>query len=125
MGIKWKYVFILVFLFGSALLPALLWVVDHAGAAVSGAGGSAAAGLRVKLGLSPTPKERLTNFYAKHNPDKVDEVDGLIAKYAGNYPKMIKVLEAKYGDYGYFMNWENDVSFSTFLKKELGVWWPR
>ena len=42
----------------------------------------------------------------------------LIKKYSGNYPKMVKVLEAKYHDYGFFLGWEEDANFKTFFKKE-------
>ena len=121
-GIKWKYVAFLALLFGSAILPALLWVVDNVGGLLGAGASSSISGLGAKLGMSATPTERLTSFYEKHNPDKVDEVDALIAKYAGNYPKMVKVLEAKYGDYGYFMGWENDASFTSFLSKEGAKW---
>ena len=121
-GIKWKYVAFLALLFGSAILPALLWVVDNVGGLLGAGASSSLSGLGAKLGMSATPTERLTSFYEKHNPDKVDEVDALIAKYAGNYPKMVKVLEAKYGDYGYFMGWENDASFTAFLSKEGAKW---
>ena len=33
---------------------------------------------------------------------------------------MIKVLEAKYGDYGFFLGWEQDRTFGKFLKTQAG-----
>lgn len=107
---KWKYILFLALLTGTAVLPALLWVVDSAGSAFA---------LTAAAFFGKTPKARLVKFYRKHNPAKVDEVPKLINKYAGDYPKMIKVLEAKYGDYGFFLNWENDADFSKFAQKEL------
>ena len=40
-----------------------------------------AAQATARMGLTPTPKDRLQLFYEKHNPEKVDEVDHLIDKY--------------------------------------------
>ena len=34
--------------------------------------------------------------------------------------QMIKVLEAKYGDYGFFLGWEQDRTFGKFLKTQAG-----
>ena len=31
-----------------------------------------------------------------------------------------KVLEAKYGDYGFFLGWEQDRTFGKFLKTQAG-----
>mmetsp|Transcript_18013 Transcript_18013/g.55412 ORF Transcript_18013/g.55412 Transcript_18013/m.55412 type:complete len:258 (-) Transcript_18013:916-1689(-) len=121
-GIKWKYVAFLVLLFGSAAMPVVLFLVDNLGG-VFGTGATAAFGAATaRMGLTPTPKDRLQLFYEKHNPEKVDEVDHLIDKYAGSYPKMVKVLEAKYGDYGFFLGWEQDRTFKSFLMKEAGEW---
>ena len=33
---------------------------------------------------------------------------------------MIKVLEAKYGDYGFFLGWEKDRTFGAFMKTQAG-----
>lgn len=52
-GIKWKYVAFLCLLFGSAILPAVLWIVDHVGAA----SGGAFSGLSAKFGsFAPRPR---------------------------------------------------------------------
>ena len=119
-GIKWKYVAFLALLFGSAILPVVLWVVDHAGGLLGTGLTKAIGASTARMGLTPTPKDRLAKFYEKHNPEKVGEVDHLVQKYAGDYPKMIKVLEAKYGDYGFFLGWEQDRTFGKFMKTQLG-----
>lgn len=37
------------------------------------------------------------NFYAKHAPEKITQVDKLLKKYADDLPKMYQVLHIKYG----------------------------
>ena len=69
--------------------------------------------------MMPTPKERLVKFYKKHNPEKIDEVDRLLTKYAGSYEKMVKVLESKYEDYGFFIGWEQDSDWRVLMQKEM------
>lgn len=39
----------------------------------------------------------LTEFYEKHNPEKVAQVDDLLEKYKGNEEALIKEVHAKYG----------------------------
>ena len=34
---------------------------------------------------------------------------------------MVKVLEAKYGDYGFFLGWEKDRTFSAFVKSQAAT----
>ena len=46
--------------------------------------------------LGKSPKELLISFYREKNPSKVDEVDKLLAKYAGNEEKLFQNLAAKY-----------------------------
>uniref|UniRef100_A0A7S3JUU8 Uncharacterized protein n=1 Tax=Aureoumbra lagunensis TaxID=44058 RepID=A0A7S3JUU8_9STRA len=116
--IKWKYVIMLLLLTGTAVLPAALWVIDTFFAASSNAASVGISTIVARMGMTPTPKERLIKFYKKHNPEKVDEVPTLVHKYAGNYEKMIKILEAKYGDYGFFIGWQEDADFKKFMKKE-------
>ena len=116
--IKWKYVGVLVLLFGTAVLPAALWVMDNAFSASNSALSASASAFASRAGLTPTPKARLVKFYEKHNPEKIAEVPSLIHKYAGSYPKMIKVLEAKYHDYGFFIGWKEDADFQKFMKQE-------
>jgi hypothetical protein len=61
-----------------------------------------------KMGIGPSPKKRVISFYEKHDPSKLQEVNEIISKYYGDYPTLIKRLERKYHDYGYFLNWEED-----------------
>jgi hypothetical protein len=95
-GIKWKYVAFLALLFGSAILPVVLWIVDHAGGLLGTGLTKAIGASTARMGLTPTPKDRLAKFYEKHNPEKVGEVDHLVQKYAGDYPKMIKVRSRRF-----------------------------
>jgi histone H3/H4 len=44
-----------------------------------------------------TPKEQLVSFYKKHNPEKLDNVDATLAKYAGNERVLFEKLDNKYG----------------------------
>mmetsp|Transcript_26919 Transcript_26919/g.80703 ORF Transcript_26919/g.80703 Transcript_26919/m.80703 type:complete len:258 (+) Transcript_26919:207-980(+) len=118
--IKWKYVAFLFLLFGASALPVLLWVVDNMGSLVGAGVAASFSAAGAKMGLTATPKDRLKLFYEKHNPEKASEVDHLIDKYAGSYPKMIKVLEAKYNDYGFFLGWEKDRTLGAFVKTQAG-----
>ncbi|KAG5181326.1 P-loop containing nucleoside triphosphate hydrolase protein [Tribonema minus] len=45
----------------------------------------------------PSARERLHAFYARHNPDKADEADGILARYAGREGVLFAKLEQKYG----------------------------
>lgn len=44
-----------------------------------------------------TIEERLTKFYEKYQPDKIDSVPGLLEKYAGKEDKLFAALTQKYG----------------------------
>ena len=52
---------------------------------------------------SPAPmeshamREKMLQFYRKHNPDKVDKVDRLLEKYKNNLDDMFEALHNKYG----------------------------
>ena len=41
-------------------------------------------------------KEILTSFYQQHNPSKIDEIDKLLQKYAGNEEQLFRNLAKKY-----------------------------
>mmetsp|Transcript_27577 Transcript_27577/g.84609 ORF Transcript_27577/g.84609 Transcript_27577/m.84609 type:complete len:271 (-) Transcript_27577:1183-1995(-) len=116
--VKWKHVALLALLTGTAVLPGVLWAADHLFALSGSALALSASAFASRAGLTPTPKDRLVKFYEKHNPDKVSDVPQLVHKYAGNYDKMVKTLEAKYGDYGFFLGWRDDADFKAFVKKE-------
>mmetsp|Transcript_13115 Transcript_13115/g.15413 ORF Transcript_13115/g.15413 Transcript_13115/m.15413 type:complete len:161 (-) Transcript_13115:85-567(-) len=89
-----------------------------------------------KLGVGPSPKKRVLSFYEKHDPAKIDEVGSILGKYYGDYPKLIKRLERKYADYGYFINWEKDEAPMTlamdkvyetrdYMQKQFNVYAPQ
>ena len=42
-------------------------------------------------------RARMQRFYAKYAPDKVGEVDGLMAKYQSDLPRVIEAMRTKYG----------------------------
>merc|ERR1712127_100858 len=42
-------------------------------------------------------KARLTAYFKKHNPDKIDSVDKLLGSYKGKEEELFKKLSAKYG----------------------------
>jgi hypothetical protein len=117
-GIKWKYVGFLALMFGTACLPAILWIVDNVGGLMGSGVSKSIGAATARMGFTPTPKDRLALFYAKHDEEKVEKVDHLVQKYAGDYSKMIKVLEAKYGDYGFFLGWEQDRTMTKFMKTQ-------
>ncbi|CAJ1961685.1 unnamed protein product [Cylindrotheca closterium] len=51
-------------------------------------------------GSSTSHKERLFEFYKKHNPSKLDTVDATLLKYKGKEDEMFQKLEAKYNKAG-------------------------
>ena len=105
-GIKTLPLVFLIMLTGTTVLPALLYLGDYLGAFVQK--NHLMGNLGHRLGIGPNPKKRVISFYEKHDPEKIAEVPTILAKYYGDYPKLVKRLERKYGDYGYFLNWEQD-----------------
>lgn len=105
-GIKTLPLVMLIMLTGTTLIPALLYMGDFVSAFIQK--NHVLGNLGQRLGIGPNPKKRVISFYEKHDPEKLTEVDGILAKYYGDYPKLVKRLERKYGDYGYFLNWEKD-----------------
>lgn len=105
-GIKTLPLIMLIMLTGTTVLPALLYMSDYLGAWAQKK--HLLGNLGHKLGIGPSPKKRVISFYEKHDPEKLNEVDHILSKYYGEYPKLTKRLERKYSDYGYFLNWEDD-----------------
>jgi len=105
-GIKTLPLVMLVMLTGTTLLPAILYMGDYFSAFI--AKNHIMGNLGHRLGIGPSPKKRVLSFYEKHDPEKLSEVPTILSKYYGDYPKLVKRLERKYGDYGYFLNWEKD-----------------
>ena len=116
-GIKTGPLILLVMLMGTTLLPALLYAGDWFGNFIQKQHILGNLGHRLNIGASP--KKRVLSFYEKHSPEKIDEVDAILAKYYGDYPKLVKRLERKYQDYGYFLNWEQDEAPMTLAFEKL------
>jgi len=116
-GIKTLPLIFLLMLTGTTVLPALIYMSDYIGKYtrknhIMGSIGH-------KLGIGASPKRRVVSFYEKHDPVKVDDVPKLMSKYYGEYPKLIKRLERKYNDYGYFLHWQEDEAPSKLAKEQL------
>lgn len=105
-GIKTLPLVMLIMLTGTTLLPAILYFGDYMSAFIQK--NHIMGNLGHRLGVGPSPKKRVLSFYEKHDPDKLSEVPTILSKYYGDYTKLVKRLERKYGDYGYFLNWEKD-----------------
>ncbi len=116
-GIKSGPLIMLIMLTGTTLLPALLYAGDWLGAFIQK--NHIMGSLGHKLNIGSSPKKRVLSFYEKHDPEKIDEVEKILAKYYGDYPKLIKRLERKYQDYGYFLNWEKDEAPMTLAFEML------
>lgn len=105
-GIKTLPLVMLFMLTATTVLPAILYAGDYISAYLQKSNIMGSFGHR--LGIGPSPKKRVISFYEKHDPEKLNEINSILAKYYGDYPKLTKRLERKYGDYGYFINWEQD-----------------
>ena len=105
-GIKSTPLILLILMTGSTLLPAMIFASDYLGTYMQKNNLMGSIGYR--LGIGQTPKKRVMSFYEKHDPEKILEVPDILSKYYGDYPKLIKRLERKYQDYGYFIDWEGD-----------------
>ena len=45
-------------------------------------------------------RKRLTAFYSKHNPEKLDDLEETLTRYEGRYEKLFKKLQRKYDTEG-------------------------
>jgi hypothetical protein len=97
---------LLILMTGSTLLPALIYASDYLGNFMQNHHVLGEIGFR--MGMGAVPKKRVLSFYEKHDPEKLNDVPDILSKYYGDYPKLIKRMERKYQDYGYFMGWEED-----------------
>jgi hypothetical protein len=116
-GIKTLPLVMLVMLTGTTLIPAILYAGDYFSAYLSK--NNFMGNLGFRLGIGPSPKKRVTSFYEKHDPEKLHEVPSILAKYYGDYPTLVKRLERKYADYGYFLNWEQDEAAMTLAFEKM------
>jgi len=108
---------LLILLTGTTVLPALIYMSDWVGKAMQK--NHVMGSLGYKLGIGSSPRKRVLSFYEKHDPEKISEVPNILAKYYGDYPKLIKRLERKYQDYGYFLNWEQDEAPMVLAMEKL------
>jgi hypothetical protein len=116
-GIKTTPLILLVLMVGTTLIPALIYASDFLGSFLAKNNVMGAIGYR--LGIGQTPKKRVLSFYEKHDPAKIADVPKILSKYYGDYPKLIKTLERKYQDYGYFLEWERDEAPMTIALEQL------
>jgi len=115
--IKTLPLIILVLLFGTAMIPALIYVSDFVGSKMQN--NNVMGSVAYKLGMGASPKKRVLSFYEKHDPIKIQDVDSILGKYYGKYPRLVKKLERKYQDYGYFIGWEKDDAPMILAKAKL------
>lgn len=113
-GIKTLPLILLILMTGSTLLPAMIYAGDYMSSFLAKNDVMGSIGFR--LGIGSVPKKRVLSFYEKHAPEKVTDVPNILAKHYGDYPKLIKKLERKYQDYGYFLGWEDDEAPSRLLQ---------
>ena len=87
-GINWLHIFLLFILFGPPIMMAFMYVSDFVSESPLG----------VVLGLRSTPRDRLLEFYSKHNPAKATSahVDKLLAKNKGRETELFSKLERTY-----------------------------
>jgi len=116
-GIKTTPLILLVLMIGTTLIPGLIFASDYLGGFF--AKNNVLGTIGYKLGVGSTPKKRVLSFYEKHDPDKIKEVPKVLSKYYGDYPKLIKRLERKYQDYGYFLEWEKDEAPMTLALQQV------
>lgn len=105
-GIKTLPLIFLILMTGTTLIPVVLYASDYLGNFM--AKNNMIGQLGFRLGMGAVPKKRVLSFYEKHDPSKINDVPDILSKYYGDYPKLVKKLERKYQDYGYFMGWEED-----------------
>lgn len=123
-GIKTTPLILLVLMVGTTLLPALIYAGDYLSSFLAKNNVAGAIGFR--LGIGAVPKKRVVSFYEKHAPEKLNDVPDILSKHYGKYPTLIKKLERKYQDYGYFVGWEEDEApvriAMEHLKATYDVW---
>lgn len=105
-GIKSTPLILLIMMVGTTVLPALIYASDMIANVAQKH--HILGSLGYKLGMGAVPRKRVFSFYEKHDPTKIEDVSTILAKHYGDYPKLVKKLERKYQDYGYFLGWEED-----------------
>jgi len=115
--IKTTPLILLIMMVGTTVLPALIYASDYM--ANFAQKHHVLGSLGYRLGLGSVPRKRVFSFYEKHDPTKIEDVPNILAKHYGDYPKLVKKLERKYQDYGYFMGWEEDEAPLTLALEQL------
>lgn len=105
-GIKTMPLIFLILMTGTTLLPAVIYASDYLGAFMAKNDVMGQIGFR--MGIGAVPRKRVVSFYEKHAPEKLEDIPNILSKHYGDYPLLIKKLERKYQDYGYFLGWEED-----------------
>jgi hypothetical protein len=105
-GINRLPLILLILMTGSTLLPALIYASDYMGNFLQNH--HVVGQLGYRMGMGAVPRKRVLSFYEKHDPNKIEDVATILSKHYGDYPLLIKKLERKYQDYGYFLGWEED-----------------
>ena len=116
-GIKTTPLILLILMVGTTVLPALIYASDMLANYAQKHHVLGSIGYR--LGLGSVPRKRVVSFYEKHDPSKIEDVPNILAKHYGDYPKLVKKLERKYQDYGYFLGWEEDEAPLTLALEQL------
>lgn len=116
-GIKSTPLILLIMMVGTTVLPALIYASDMIGNFAQKHHVLGSIGYR--MGLGAVPRKRVLSFYEKHDPAKLEDVPTILAKHYGDYPKLVKKLERKYQDYGYFLGWEEDEAPLTLALEQL------
>ncbi len=116
-GIKTLPLIFLILMTGTTLLPVVLYASDYIGGFF--AKNNVIGQLGFRLGMGAVPRKRVLSFYEKHDPNKLEEVPTILSKYYGDYPTLVKKLERKYQDYGYFLGWEEDEAPLALAMEQL------
>lgn len=116
-GIKTLPLIFLILMTGTTLLPVVLYASDYIGNFMAKNNVLGQVGFR--MGMGAVPRKRVLSFYEKHDPNKIEEVPTILSKYYGDYPKLVKKLERKYQDYGYFLGWEEDEAPLALAMEQL------
>jgi hypothetical protein len=105
-GINTLPLILLILMTGSTLLPALIYASDYMGNFLQK--NHIIGQLGFRMGMGAVPRKRVLSFYEKHDTNKIEDVPTILSKHYGDYPLLLKKLERKYQDYGYFLGWEED-----------------
>ena len=116
-GIKTTPLILLIMMVGTTVLPALIYASDMLANFAQKHHVMGSIGYR--MGIGAVPRKRVLSFYEKHDPTKIEDVPTILSKHYGDYPKLIKKLERKYQDYGYFLGWEEDEAPLTLAIEQL------